>query len=133
MQIRRSGKRVKSIEERTVEERAVAVWGVDAQLRQAQEELAELIAAINRFSRGRSSASSVIEEIADVEIMCFQLRLLFGGEAIERAKHQKKLRLLERVERAEKLPQKYLEEDRWAKRMIELEGKIEVVRKAIGP
>ena len=75
----------------------------------------------------------MIEEIADVEIMCFQLRLLFGGEAIERAKHQKKLRLLERVERAEKLPQKYLEEDRWAKRMIELEGKIEVVRKAIGP
>jgi ABC-type sugar transport system ATPase subunit len=51
--------------------RAAEVWGVDAQINQAQEELAEAVVALNHYRRGRASLAEVAEEMADVRL-CFE-------------------------------------------------------------
>jgi NTP pyrophosphatase (non-canonical NTP hydrolase) len=52
---------------------ALEKWGLEAQLRQLQEECAELIAAVNHLLRGRDGAVfSVAEEMADVRIVLDQ-------------------------------------------------------------
>lgn len=65
-------------------------FGVDAQLMQAIEEMAELIQALNKAQRYifhpkypderkvREAHHNVMEEIADVEIMTEQLKYLLG-------------------------------------------------------
>jgi NTP pyrophosphatase (non-canonical NTP hydrolase) len=55
--------------------RAVAKWGVEAQLDQAVEEAAELIQAVNKFKR-YNSPWPLIEEMVDVEIMIGQLKTI---------------------------------------------------------
>ena len=55
--------------------RAVAKWGVEAQLDQAVEEAAELIQAINKFKR-YNSPWPLMEEMVDVEIMVGQLKAI---------------------------------------------------------
>lgn len=53
---------------------AVIRYGAKAQLRQLQEECAELIAAINHCFRGRDNASmEFLEEFVDVYIVMYQL------------------------------------------------------------
>ncbi len=64
-------------------------------MRQTIEECGELICALSHHLRGR--ISNVTEELADVEIMCQQLRLLIGDDAVDRAKAQKLDRLRERL------------------------------------
>ncbi len=83
--------------------RAVEVWGSEPQWRQIQEECAELIVAINHFRRGREGArQSLIGEIADVEIMLQQARLMLGDDAAIDAMIEIKLnRLSARLERGE--------------------------------
>ena len=55
--------------------KAVAKWGVEAQLDQAVEEAAELIQAINKFKR-YNSPWPLMEEMVDVEIMVGQLKAI---------------------------------------------------------
>lgn len=64
---------------RDVLERIINKYGVNEQSRQAMEELAELIQAINKCLRypTRVSRLQLIEEIADVSIMIGQLRLMY--------------------------------------------------------
>lgn len=51
------------------------MWGAEAQSNLAKEELAELIVAISHVGRNReNSIDDVIEEIADVELICAQMR-----------------------------------------------------------
>ena len=76
--------------------KAVSTWGVDNQLDQAIEECAELICAIRHHRRGRSC--SLVEEIADVEIMISQMRLIFGAGVIDAVKKAKLARLAEKLE-----------------------------------
>lgn len=53
---------------------AIVKYGAKAQLRQLQEECAELIAAINHCFRGRENASmEFLEEFVDVYVVMFQL------------------------------------------------------------
>lgn len=53
---------------------AIIRYGAKAQLRQLQEECAELIVAINHCARGRDGASDeFLEEFIDVYIVMFQL------------------------------------------------------------
>lgn len=54
-------------------EGAVAAWGISAQVEMCVEECAELIVALKHADRGRNSEVHVIEELADVVIMCAQL------------------------------------------------------------
>lgn len=74
---------------------ALLKYGLDAQLNQTQEELAELIVAINKWRR-YGDRISLIEEMVDCEIMIAQLKIMFNDdyEAIFAAKI---IRLLERL------------------------------------
>ena len=72
---------------------AITTFGPQHQMRQTQEECAELILAISHFLRDRATPEKVIEEIADVEIMCAQMRLIFNPMLVETAKVEKLKRL----------------------------------------
>ena len=62
---------------------ALARCGGEAQMDMAIEECAELIQAIQHRRRGRVSDDAVASEVADVLIMCGQLRLLFGASRVD--------------------------------------------------
>jgi hypothetical protein len=78
-------------------EKAVRVWGTESQLRMLQEECGELIAQVNRIARGRGDMVELACEIADVEIMCAQARVIVGNIAVDRAKATKLIRLRQRL------------------------------------
>ena len=65
-------------------EKAIEKYG-ERQLDQAQEELAELIVAINKHKRNANklTIANVIEEIADVRIMLKQVMMLLDIEEFE--------------------------------------------------
>lgn len=61
----------------------VETWGVEAQLRQAQEECAELIIAVNHFFRNRKTGlDEIIEESADVFLMVNQVMEIVGRDKV---------------------------------------------------
>lgn len=73
-------------------------YGLEQQLRQTQEECAELIVAISKVFRGEGY-NDVTNEIADVEIMCEQIKYILGvSKAVEKVKQSKIERQLKRVE-----------------------------------
>lgn len=49
------------------------------------EEMSELQNAICKYRRGRMEAQSVIEEIADVEIMTEQMSVIFRNDRVEKS------------------------------------------------
>ena len=83
------------------------------QSRQLSEECAELIQAVNKYQRYSSRCSSepieydwkyyqnVVEEIADVEVMLEQMKILLNinNEAVESIKEKKVNRQLERMKK----------------------------------
>lgn len=91
-------------------------YGYDAQSRQCIEEMAELTVAINKYYRAmtdfRKSVNppppkkpipikehaNIVEEIADVQIMLWQLEYLLNAD-VEPIIEQKISRQLERIER----------------------------------
>jgi NTP pyrophosphatase (non-canonical NTP hydrolase) len=76
---------------------ALKKWGVEAQIRQATEEAAELIVVLNHNWRGRADADLVAAEIADVQIMMEQMAEVFGTEKVVLARREKLERLRERL------------------------------------
>lgn len=70
---------------------AVAMFGATKQIDIAIEEMAELTQALSKFKRGK--IHNVEEEIADVEIMIEQLKIIFNADKYERFKHDKLCRL----------------------------------------
>ena len=66
-------------------------WGIDSQLDQATEEMAELIVAINKVKRTKLDLAykkeqvmdNFFEEIADVKMCIEQLEYLFGENQVE--------------------------------------------------
>lgn len=85
----------------TLYQRAIAAWGEERQMRQLQEECGEAIAATNRYYRGTGSVDSLAEEIADVEIMCEQARLIVGPARVEHFRKLKLARLEDRLRAVE--------------------------------
>lgn len=75
--------------------KAIGAFGVDAQLTVAIEELSELAKEICKAKRGIEHIENIAEEVADVEIMCEQLRLIFGIDTQVEAWKEKKLKRLE--------------------------------------
>ena len=79
--------------------RALETYGFEAQSRMVDEECAELINALCKYKRGRANGYDVITEIADVMIMCEQMAIHFGKEAVEKEIETKLSRLEERLNR----------------------------------
>lgn len=80
--------------------KAIELWGEAHQMMMAQEECGELISAISQFTRGRKTVDDLSEEIADVEIMCEQMRIIFGDERVSFAKKNKINSLITRIKKA---------------------------------
>lgn len=92
-----------SKEEYRIENAAVTKYGTTSQLRQLQEECAELIAAISHYLRGRQgSYNELIEEIADVDIMIKQANIALSPFDIESQRIRKLVRLRQRLYAEEK-------------------------------
>lgn len=64
--------------ERDIYRQAIVQFGSEHQIRKAAEELGELIQALMRFGNGEPVIGNVCEEIADVEIMLEQLKIILG-------------------------------------------------------
>lgn len=79
--------------------KALKEYGFEAQSRMVDEECAELINALCKYKRGRVNEYNVITEIADVIIMCEQMAVHFGKEAVEKEIESKLSRLEERLNR----------------------------------
>ena len=96
---------IRVIKPRTEAEKIRAIarhYGKEPQMGVTQEECAELIQAISKVRRKGETVETLdnlVEEIADVSIMCAQLEELFGVRAsIAWRMHQKLERQLERIE-----------------------------------
>jgi hypothetical protein len=76
---------------------AVRHFGETNQIRKTLEELAELSVALHHWLDGRGNAAEVCGEIADVEIMCAQMRIVFGSDKVDAAKVKKLDRLVRRM------------------------------------
>ena len=84
--------------EKAIYQKALNEWGVQAQITMVFEEMSELQKALCKFLRGANNSQDVCEEIADVEIMLGQMKVLFGDEnTIENYKEQKLKRLEKRL------------------------------------
>lgn len=73
------------------------LWGYDAQVDMAIEEMGELLVAINHHKRGRVDVSAVQEEIADVKIAVDQLAMIYGEEGVSEFEKKKLERLKGRI------------------------------------
>ena len=63
--------------ETAVCQRAVDAYGKEHQLIICMEEMAELTKELSKNLRGHSNLQEIAEEVADVEIMLGQVKLLF--------------------------------------------------------
>lgn len=84
--------------------KAVNTYGDDSQINMAVEEMSELIKALMKSRRNdvdvQENLHNIVEEIADVEIMLEQLKLIFNCFGlVEREKEYKINRLAERLEK----------------------------------
>ena len=77
---------------------ALEEWGLDLQVDKSIEELSELTRELSRWHLGYSNEEDIREEIADVEIMCEQLRREFDDGRIDHHKERKLDRLRKRLE-----------------------------------
>ena len=78
----------------------ISLWGTGDQIRQTIEECGELIVKLAKYRRNvnGSTKEQICEEIADVEIMCKQMRFIFNGKTIDEIKKNKLERLRERLD-----------------------------------
>lgn len=104
--------------ETAVCKRAVEAYGKEHQLIICMEEMAELTKELTKNLRGRRNLQDISEEVADVEIMLEQVKVIFDlKEEVSEAKEAKLLRLRERIVRdtgeqdyATSLTRKWLDE-----------------------
>ena len=77
---------------------ALDKWGANGQLTVAVEELSELTKEICKMLRNIGNTNGLAEEVADVEIMCEQLRYIFSIDAdVDDWKKYKLNRLVNRL------------------------------------
>ena len=77
---------------------AVRTYGKQPQLVMAMEEMSELTKELSKNIRGEKNVSAISEEIADVEIMLEQLKVIYGNRAeVDRVRGEKLERLFLRL------------------------------------
>lgn len=62
----------------TVIQKAIETYGADLQKQVAIEEMSELTKEICKDFRGKANKENIIEEIADVQIMLYQLMAMYN-------------------------------------------------------
>lgn len=84
--------------EKTVLQSAINEYGAYAQSMMLLEEMSELQKEICKSYRGKDNAEQIAEEIADVEIMLAQIKMIYGVEEETRRYRESKVnRLWERL------------------------------------
>lgn len=84
--------------ETAVCQRAVEAYGKEHQLIICMEEMAELTKELSKNLRGHNNLQDISEEVADVEIMLEQVKVIFDlKEEVSEAKEAKLLRLQKRI------------------------------------
>lgn len=89
-------------ERRALPDRAITTYGAPAQMGMAVEEMAELTKALCKVKRvscaaeAKAALENAVEELADVQIMLDQLRIIFGRSTAE-IEEEKLRRLLRRI------------------------------------
>lgn len=79
--------------------KALAVWGHEAQITMVFEEMSELQKELCKMLRGKDNVQEIAEEIADVEIMLDQMKMLFNVCALVDVRRGEKVaRLAERLD-----------------------------------
>lgn len=86
--------------ERDICKKAITQFGVPSQINMCIEECSELIVALQHFRRGKCEEKDVITEIADVQIMCQQMAIIFGEGGVFIEKQRKIERLKERINKS---------------------------------
>ena len=77
---------------------AVRTYGKQSQLIMAMGEMAELTKELSKNIRGAKNTSAISEEMADVEIMLEQLKIIFGNRSeVDRVRCEKLDRLIVRL------------------------------------
>ena len=71
--------------------KAIKKFGATMQMNVAMEECSELIKEISKIIRGKGNLANLAEEIADVEIMLEQLKLMYYIEEIVATKKDNKI------------------------------------------
>ena len=74
---------------------AITTFGADAQQKMLLEEMSELQKEICKHWRGKDNLAEIAEEIADVEIMLDQMKMIYSCAGRVRAIRASKLRRLE--------------------------------------
>lgn len=72
---------------------AIAVLGPESRHKKLSEEAAELSAATFHFLDGKIAIEKWAEEVAGIEMLCEQMRLLHGDAVIDQAKTRQLLKL----------------------------------------
>lgn len=67
----------------TVIQKAIDTYGYDLQKQVAIEEMSELTKEICKDFRGKQNRENIIEEIADVQIMLYQLMAMYNISDME--------------------------------------------------
>lgn len=78
--------------------RAIDHFGVEHQKEKAVEELLELGTEIMHDLDGRAGTDAIHEELADVIIMCEQLRIIYGAANVDGWIDKKLQRLVTRID-----------------------------------
>lgn len=87
------------INETEVLQRALDTYGSALQIAMVFEEMSELQKELCKYLRGKCSPASIAEEIADVEIMLEQMKMLFCcTDDVSNERRRKVERLKERLD-----------------------------------
>ena len=85
--------------ETEVLQRALDTYGYDLQIMMVLEEMSELQKELCKYLRGKYSPANIAEEIADVEIMLEQMKMLFFcSDEVRDVRRRKVERLKERLD-----------------------------------
>ena len=88
-----------SVEYKEIYKRALSIYGEKNQVVMVFEEMSELQKALTKHLRGVCDKRTIADEIADVEIMLEQMKLLFSLEnEVEERKQFKIERLMTRLD-----------------------------------
>lgn len=87
------------MDEQEIYKSAIEKYGANHQMMMAIEEMAELTKELCKNMRGRKNKEQIAEEIADVQIMLEQMKILFDCEtAVCFYQDEKLQRLQKRIE-----------------------------------